>query len=282
MCACVPFVLDNELLKLGSYQRQTWQRLSPFSMSSFCPSRGHWRRVRPSRHTVSKGTNTPSVGSSTAPLPIPGVTHFSVPASYPCPCHEFVSGIPLGKFQSDEGPRDRGLEIIPRDLDSRPCEFRPSLRGTHPSVPKLVHWTLGRLAVETLDPYFHLGLAMAPWTFHLPSPRTPSFLSALVSPPQVPPGRHQCLLYLSSNPSPTETWQIRQPQPHILSQDVLTCRYATPIAPDPRNAGFISSCKSTLVLKISRSTDSQESIRHRDWSAQLKLVAANDATAVTT
>lgn len=191
------------------------------------------------------------------PLPIPGVTHFSVPASYPCPCHEFVSGIPLGKFQSDEGPRDRGLEIIPRDLDSRPCEFRPSLRGTHRSVPKLVHWTLGRLAVETLDPYFHLGLAMAPWTFHLPSPRKPSFLSAWVSPPQVPPGRHQCLLYLSSNPSPTETWQIRQPQPHILSQDARTCRYATPIAPDPRNAGFISSCKSTLVLKISRSTDSQ-------------------------
>lgn len=79
----------------------------------------------------------------------------------------------------------------------------------------------------------------------------------LRQPPQVPPGRHKCLLYLSSNPSPTETWQIRQPQPHILSQDVLTCRYATPIAPDPRNAGFISSCKSTLVLKIFRSTDSQ-------------------------
>lgn len=56
--------------------------------------------------------------------------------------------------------RDRGTEAPrspPRDLDSRPCKFRPSLR--HGNPPECSETGPLDFAVETLDPYFHLSLA---------------------------------------------------------------------------------------------------------------------------
>lgn len=109
VCVCVPFVLDNDLLKPGSYQRQTSQRASPFPSPPFVCQEAIGVEYDPRGTPSPRGPTRALLG---LPLPIPGDTRFSVPASYPRPCHEFVSGMPLGKFRS-EGPRDRGPEITP-------------------------------------------------------------------------------------------------------------------------------------------------------------------------
>lgn len=123
VCVCVPFVLDSDLLKPGSYQRQTWQQLSPFSISSFFCQEAIGVEYDP--------RGTPSLCSSRIQRVqhglcwvLPAAAHTRrysflragfISASMPRICFWDAA---VWKFRS-EAPRDRGPEITPRDLDSR-------------------------------------------------------------------------------------------------------------------------------------------------------------------